>query len=83
MSDTFQPLIADQSGPKPPDKNGIQPLNEDNKMVMSTTKKLLLASLLVVAYLVWGALISLQPPFYPSEAEKKGATPSQVHTFSS
>ena len=25
----------------------------------------------------WGLLISLQPPFYPQEAEKRGATPSQ------
>ncbi len=31
-----------------------------------------------LAYIVWGLLLSLQPPFYPSEAEKKGATPSQV-----
>ncbi len=23
-------------------------------------------------YVAWGLLISLQPPFYPSEAEKKG-----------
>ena len=29
------------------------------------------------AYIGWGLLLSLQPPFYPSEAEKKGATPSQ------
>ena len=31
-----------------------------------------------VAYLVWGLMLSLQPPFYPKEAEAKGATPSQV-----
>ena len=40
-------------------------------------------SLLVIcgtAYIVWGALISLQPPFYPTEAAKKGASPSQVLT---
>ena len=30
------------------------------------------------ATIVWGALISLQPPFYPTLAEIKGATPSQV-----
>ena len=30
-----------------------------------------------LAYIGWGLLLSLQPPFYPSEAEKKGATPSQ------
>ena len=29
------------------------------------------------AYIGWGLLLSLQPPFYPLEAEKKGATPSQ------
>jgi len=28
-------------------------------------------------YIALGLLISLQPPFYPSEAEKKGATPAQ------
>lgn len=33
------------------------------------------------AYMVWGLLISLQPPFYPQEAEKKGASPSQVIYF--
>ena len=33
---------------------------------------------IICATIVWGALISLQPPFYPTEAEKKGATPSQV-----
>ena len=32
----------------------------------------------ISAYTVWGILIYLQPPFYPSEAEKRGATPSQV-----
>ncbi len=29
-------------------------------------------------YVVWGMLFSVQPPFYPGEAEKKGATPAQV-----
>lgn len=29
------------------------------------------------AYIGWGLLLGLQPSFYPSEAEKKGATPSQ------
>jgi hypothetical protein len=23
-------------------------------------------------YVIWGLLLSLQPPFYPTEAEKKG-----------
>ena len=31
----------------------------------------------IAAYIGWGLLLSLQPPFYPTEAEKKGATPSQ------
>ena len=30
------------------------------------------------AYLAWGLMFSIQPPFYPKEAEAKGATPSQV-----
>ena len=30
------------------------------------------------AYFVWGLMFSIQPPFYPKEAEAKGATPSQV-----
>lgn len=30
-----------------------------------------------IAYIGWGLLLSLQPPFYPLEAEKKGATLSQ------
>ena len=34
--------------------------------------------ILFIAYLFWGMMISLQPPFYPAEATKKGATPSQV-----
>ena len=25
-----------------------------------------------LGYITWGLLIALQPPFYPSEAEKKG-----------
>ena len=28
-------------------------------------------------YTCWGLLLSLQPAFYPTEAEKKGATPSE------
>ena len=51
---------------------------EENRAIMSGKKKLVLIVLLVIAYLVWGSIISLQPPFYPKEAEAKGATPSQV-----
>ena len=39
-------------------------------------------SLSPTAYIVWGILISLQPPFYPLEAEKKGAEPHQVKHLS-
>ena len=30
-----------------------------------------------ILYISLGLLLSLQPPFYPSEAEKMGATPSE------
>ncbi len=33
--------------------------------------------LLYVVYIALGLLLSLQPPFYPSEAEKKGAKPAE------
>ena len=33
--------------------------------------------MLHLVYISLGLLISLQPPFYPSEAEKMGATPAQ------
>ena len=36
-----------------------------------------LATVIASAYVVWGLLVSLQPPFYPAEAERKGAKPSQ------
>jgi hypothetical protein len=49
--------------------------------MLSKTRTVLLAISIAVAFVVWGALISLQPPFYPSEAEKKGATPSQVNCY--
>ena len=48
--------------------------------MISRTRTVFLAISIVCAYIVWGALISLQPPFYPTEAEKKGATPAQVST---
>ena len=75
-SESLVPLIPNTQENKASEED-VQTLKE-NKIVISTTKKLLLAVLLVIAYIVWGALISLQPPFYPTEAEKKGATPSQV-----
>ena len=35
----------------------------------------------LLAYIVWGLLMSIQHSFYPVEAEKKGATPSQVQKY--
>ena len=43
------------------------------------SRTIYLAIFLVCAFIVWGASISLQPTFYPTEAEKRGATPSQVN----
>ena len=51
---------------------------EQNGAIVSAQKKLVLIILLVIAYLVWGSMISILPPVYPKEAEAKGATPSQV-----
>jgi len=34
--------------------------------------------ILMCSSIVWGILISLQLPFFPTEAEKKGANASQV-----
>ena len=45
---------------------------------MVETRSKVFIVLLTISYIVWGASTSLTPPFYPEEAEKKGATPSQV-----
>ena len=47
----------------------------------SNLRKSLLFCTAGVALICWGLLLSLQPAFYPTEAEKKGATPSQVKHF--
>ena len=46
--------------------------------MLTKAETVFLAISIVFAETIWGVLISLPPPFYPSEAEKKGATPSQV-----
>ena len=46
--------------------------------MLSKAQTIFLSISIILAFTIWGALISLAPPFYPSEAEKKGATPSQV-----
>ena len=48
---------------------------------LSTRRRIVLSAVLVPAYVSWGALISLIPPFYPSEAENRGATPTEVICF--
>ena len=50
-------------------------------MVLSKGRVIFMGISVASAYTVWGLLISLQPPFYPQEAEKKGASPSQVIHF--
>ena len=49
-----------------------------NCMPLSRLHTLALAVCIGGLYLVWGVMFSIQPPFYPKEAEAKGATPSQV-----
>ena len=46
--------------------------------MLTKAQTIFLSISIVFAFTIWGVLISLTPPFYPSEAEKKGATPSQV-----
>ena len=45
-------------------------------------RAIVLAIFIGGAYLVWGLMFSIQPPFYPKEAEAKGATPSQARNQS-
>ena len=47
--------------------------------MLTRARTVFLTLTIVCAYVVWGALWSLQAPFYPLEAAKKGATPSQVY----
>ena len=47
-------------------------------MELSSCRSFLLVFGISSAFLFWGLMMSLQPPFYPSEAEKKGATPIEV-----
>ncbi|TRY80723.1 hypothetical protein TCAL_12990 [Tigriopus californicus] len=45
--------------------------------MVSKARVILLGATVSIAYISWGLLLSLQPAFYPIEAESKGATPSQ------
>ena len=55
-----------------------RPVRHDAKL--STAGAACLAFFGGTAQIIYGALISLIPPFYPSEAESRGATPAQVNT---
>ena len=48
------------------------------KLLQTKWGKAFLTLLLHVANIGFGILVTLPPTFYPSEAEEKGATPSQV-----
>ena len=45
---------------------------------ISTARAVCLAFFGGTAQIIYGTFISLTPPFYPTEAESRGATPSQV-----
>ena len=51
---------------------------DESPVKLSTGKTIALSLVLGVAYVSWGALISLIPPFFPSEAEKRGASSTEV-----
>ena len=46
--------------------------------MVSRKRKVVMCIVIGLCYLEWGSLLSLLAPFYPSEAEHKGATPSEV-----
>ena len=46
--------------------------------MISKKRKVFLYIVVGLSYIEWSILLSLLPPFYPSEAENKGCTSSQV-----
>ena len=50
---------------------------QEENWSLSRGRSIWLIILIGSSYIVWGSLISLQPPFYPKEAEAKGASSSQ------
>ena len=57
-------------------------LENKNLVIMPAgARALCLAISIACGCIVWGVLISLPPPFYPTEAERKGATASQVNSI--
>ena len=45
---------------------------------MTRSRSILLAVSVVIVYICWGLAMSIQAPLFPREAEKKGATASEV-----
>ena len=45
---------------------------------LSKKSSVLLAVTIIIAYICWGLTMSLQAPLFPTEAEKKGATATEV-----
>ena len=50
---------------------------ENIKQEFTGYPSLFLKFSICLAFLFWGLMISLQPPFYPYEAEQKGANPEE------
>ena len=48
---------------------------------MTRSKSILLAGSIAIVYICWGLAMSLQAPLFPREAERKGATASEVCEF--
>ena len=73
LPDVATPMLQAPAGPE---------INDENNQITTTFhKKCFLAAIIGSAFVVWGILLSLQAPLYPSVAEKKGATPSQVRNY--
>ena len=65
----------------------IEPISQEDEEAEGTKadcctkfKTYLVLGTVCMSFSVWGLIISLQPAFYPEEAEKKGATPAEVNT---
>ncbi|XP_059097397.1 MFS-type transporter SLC18B1-like [Tigriopus californicus] len=52
-------------------------LTTNSGIFASKARSTLLAISVALTFISWGLLLSLQPAFYPSEAESKGSTPAQ------
>ena len=48
-----------------------------SKLIVSKRSFMKIQTVIFSAFTGWGCILAIQPPFYPLEAEKKGARPSQ------